>query len=92
MFRITGYFCKKKDGDALDIWERDMYPAEEVFPDSHQGKILRGREGLTQRQLAEKSRLKRHHISEMALGKRPIGKEMARRLAVILNTSYKMLH
>jgi DNA-binding XRE family transcriptional regulator len=66
---------------------------EEVFPDLHAGSAIRGlrdREELTQAQLAEKIGVKRHHISEMENGKRPIGKEMAKRLAYALHTDYKL--
>lgn len=83
----------KSSGHALDISERELYSAEDVFPDSHPGKILRGlrtREALTQAQLAEKVGLKPHHVSEMEHGKRVIGKAMAKKLASILNASYKM--
>lgn len=79
---------------SLEISERELYSAEEVFPDSHPGKILKGlrvREGLTQAQLAEKAGLSHHHVSEMEHGKRLIGKAMAKRLAEILNASYKTL-
>ena len=66
---------------------------EDVFPDLHPGSAIRGlryREELTQAQLAAKIRVKRHHISEMEHGKRPIGKEMAKRLAKALKTDYKV--
>jgi DNA-binding XRE family transcriptional regulator len=66
---------------------------EEVFPDLHAGSAIRGlrdREELTQAQLAKKIGVKRHHISEMEHGKRPIGKEMAKRLARALHTDYKL--
>jgi transcriptional regulator with XRE-family HTH domain len=66
---------------------------EEAFPDLHPGSAIRGlryRENLTQTQLAEKIGVKRHHISEMEHGKRPIGKDMARRLADALHTDYKV--
>ncbi len=66
---------------------------EELFPDLHPGSAIRGlryRDELTQAQLAKKIGVKRHHISEMENGKRPIGKEMAKRLAKALNTDYKV--
>lgn len=66
---------------------------EEIFPDLHPGSAIRGlryREELTQAQLAEKIGVKRHHISEMENGKRPIGKDMAKRLARALHTDYKL--
>ena len=49
----------------------------------------RHREGLTQRQLAEKSGIPQRHISEMENGKRSIGKENARRLGTALNADYR---
>ena len=70
-----------------------LYDADEVFPDSHPGTILLGfrtREDLTQKALAEKTQLKPHHISEMENGKRPIVKEVAKRLALALNTDHRL--
>ena len=49
----------------------------------------RGKEGLTQRELAELTGIPQRHISEMENGKRPIGKEMARKLGQALNISYR---
>jgi ribosome-binding protein aMBF1 (putative translation factor) len=73
--------------------EDRLYTVDEVFPDMQPGDILRGarhREGLTQAQLAAMIGVKPSHISEMEKGKRPIGKEMAKRLAKVLNTSYQV--
>lgn len=78
----------------MDISERESFSSDEVFLDSHPGEILKGlrvREGTTQAQLSEKTGLNTRHISEMELGKRPIGKAMAKRLAAALNASYKAL-
>lgn len=87
--RLAGHEVREinEEGDEL-------VPAGEVFPDSHPGRILRGlrvREDLTQAELAARAGLKAHHISEMEHGKRPIGKDVAKRLAEALNASYKML-
>jgi len=49
----------------------------------------RGKEGLTQRELAELTGIPQRHISEMENGKRPIGKEVAKKLGKALNISYK---
>jgi len=73
--------------------DRRLYTIDEVFPDMHAGDALRGaryREELTQAQLAAKIGVKVSHISEMERGKRPIGKEMAKRLGKALNISYKV--
>lgn len=57
------------------------------------GLALRGarlRAEMTQQELADAIGAQPHHISEMEHGKRSIGKEMAHRLAKILNMSYRM--
>jgi DNA-binding XRE family transcriptional regulator len=51
----------------------------------------RSREGLTQEQLADLTGIPRRHISEMEHGKRPIGKESARKLAAALHCDYRRL-
>jgi len=75
----------------------DSIPWREAYPEcsEHQliGKALAGtryRERLTQTQLAEMIGIPQRHISEMESGKRPIGKEMAKRLGKVLNISYKV--
>lgn len=44
---------------------------------------------LTQKALAEKISVKQHHISEMENSKRPIGKELAKKIATVLGTDYR---
>ena len=73
--------------------EDESLSLAEVFPDLHPGSAIRGlrlREGLTQEQLAGRLGIKRNNLSEMENGKRPIGKNMAKRLAEILHTDYKV--
>ena len=70
---------------------REAYP--EYFDEDLPGVCLRGsryREGLTQKQLADMTGIPQRHISEMENGKRPIGKEMAKRLGKDLNIGYKV--
>ncbi|MFO8091102.1 MAG: helix-turn-helix transcriptional regulator [Desulfatiglandaceae bacterium] len=50
----------------------------------------RNREGLSQRQLAEKTGIPQRHISEMENGKRTIGKARAKVFASALNTDYRV--
>jgi len=73
--------------------EDRLYTVEEVFPEGIKpGEVLSGarfREGLTQAQIATMIGAKPSHISEMENGKRPIGKEMAKRLGKALNFGYK---
>ena len=66
---------------------------EEVYPDFNGSVALRGarkREGLTQKELASLLGVNQTHISEMEHGKRPIGKDMARRLAKVLKADYRV--
>lgn len=77
--------------DASDYvpW-RNAFPG---FSENEHGTILRGarlKEELTQVQLAERVGIPQRHISEMENGKRPIGKEMAKRLGKALNIGYKV--
>jgi DNA-binding XRE family transcriptional regulator len=75
----------------------DSAPWRDAYPESSEeqliGKALAGaryREGLTQMKLAELVGIPQRHISEMENGKRPIGKEMAKRFGKVLNISYKV--
>lgn len=55
--------------------------------------ILRGARSkaeITQTRLSELTGIPQRHISEMEQGKRPIGKETARKLAEALNVDYKV--
>jgi len=58
-----------------------------------EGLILRGarhKAEVTQKDLAEALGISQHHISEMENGKRPIGKEMAKRFASFFKTDYRV--
>lgn len=51
---------------------------------------LRHREGLTQVELAGLLGVAQYNISKMERGKRPIGKEVAKRMAKLFKTDYRM--
>lgn len=58
---------------------------------SRPGACLQGariKEGLSQVDLADKLGISQSNLSKMELGKRPIGKAMAKRIADILNVDY----
>lgn len=58
------------------------------------GLALRGmryREGLSQKQLAEKSGVSQNEISKIENGKRTVGEKVAKRLASVLNFNYQLL-
>jgi ribosome-binding protein aMBF1 (putative translation factor) len=87
---------KVKDVTEWELEEKELYDLEEVSPELswNSGGVSirggRGKEGLTQKQLAEMTGIAQHHISEMENGKRPIGKETAKRLASALNMDYRV--
>ena len=78
--------------------EGEAHPWRDVFnelrpDDALPAAILRGsrvKEGLTQVRLAEMAGIPRRHLSEMEHGKRPIGKETARKLAQVLKCDYRV--
>lgn len=81
------------EAEAEAAGEEKFTTFEELFPDFHVGNALRGartREGLTQAQLAALIGAKPTHISAMEKGKRPIGKDMAKRLGKALRVGYKV--
>lgn len=66
---------------------------QEVFPDQSPGRLIAGgrcKEGLTQQRLADLTGIPRRHISDMENGRRPIGKETARKLARALKVDYRV--
>lgn len=76
--------------------EERTYTATEVFPElatNRAGVMMRGyrgREGMTQRQLAEATSIPQRHISEMEHGKRIVGKERAKKIAAVLHADYRV--
>lgn len=51
---------------------------------------LRAREGISLRELAERTGVDENNLSNMELGRRPIGRVMAKRLAKQLGTDYRL--
>jgi DNA-binding XRE family transcriptional regulator len=93
---------REKHGEAVDALKSlgfvdisDSVLWREAFPYTDEqlpGVVLagaRGEAGLTQREFAELTGIPQRHISEMENGKRPIGKEVAKKLEKALNISYK---
>jgi ribosome-binding protein aMBF1 (putative translation factor) len=75
----------------------DSIPWREAFPELENEpsysialRGARGKEGLTQKELAEKTGIPQGHISSMENGKMEIGKERAKRLAKALDIDYRV--
>ena len=76
------------DADSSVSWDT-------AFPEyiGNHGAVLRGargKEDITQKQLAEKTGIPQRHISEMENNKRPIGKKNAQIFSKILNMDYRV--
>ena len=88
----------KEFARAIETGEERTFSVAEVFPE-YLGKepqvalrAYRTRENLTQKELSARTGIPQHHISEMENGKRPIGKERARKLAEALGVGdWRML-
>lgn len=66
---------------------------KDIRKHSEGGQMLRAsrfKEEITQRELADSIGISQHHISEMENGKRPIGKDMAHRLAEFFKVDYRL--
>ena len=66
---------------------------ERIKKHSEGGLMLRGcrfKADVTQKELAQDLSISQHHVSEMENGKRPIGKEMAKRFAEFFKTDYRV--
>ena len=74
----------------------DSIPWRQAFPEfagNEKGVALagaRGKEGMTQKQLSEKTGIPQRHISEMENGKRVIGKKNAKLFSIALNIDYRI--
>ena len=73
-----------------------MRPWRESFPEfaeNESGTALSGaryKEGITQRQLSDKTGIPERHICEMENGKRVIGRRIAHLLSEALNIDYRV--
>ncbi|MBC8018106.1 MAG: helix-turn-helix transcriptional regulator [Verrucomicrobia bacterium] len=84
---ITRYVEQLEKSDSIP-W-RDVAGRRGSVPAS----ILRGarsKEEITQTRLSELTGIPQRHLSEMEQGKRPIGKETAKKLAAALNVDYRV--
>ena len=73
--------------------QEKTHGVSDVFPDLGPRDALKGGRnmaGLSQQELADAIGVAKSNISEMERGKRGIGKEMAKRLARVLDTDYRV--
>ncbi|MEJ0062690.1 MAG: helix-turn-helix transcriptional regulator [Alphaproteobacteria bacterium] len=98
VFHVPKAFGKKLENFiATHLEDEGFIPAEQVLPELADpvlgpAAVLRGsryKAELTQKELAARLGIRQHHLSEMENGKRPIGKQMAKRLAEVLKSDYR---
>ena len=85
---LAGHKVKRVHDDG-----EEWVSADEVFPDGSPAMALRGlrgREDITQADLAARLGVSQNVISEMESGKRPISQKMAKRLGEEFDLPYKV--
>ncbi|MDR1242994.1 MAG: helix-turn-helix transcriptional regulator [Deltaproteobacteria bacterium] len=85
---LAGHKVKRVTGDG-----EEWVNADEVFPDGNPAMALRGlrgKEDITQAELAARLGVSQNVISEMESGKRPISQKMAKRLGEEFDLPYKV--
>jgi DNA-binding XRE family transcriptional regulator len=99
--RVGPFMTKLFRGVSSEVTvegESDLIPADEVFADLYAkttkpATVLRGlriRDELTQAELAKMLGTEQSNIAKMETGTRSIGKAMAKRLAEIFKTDYRV--
>ncbi len=71
----------------------EIFSAKEVFPDGSPAMALRGlrgKEDMTQAELAERLSISQNMVSDMESGKRAISLKMAKRLEEVFKLPYKV--
>ena len=94
IMRVLGFEKAEQRSPMPMVMDSIPWRESKHFKDIHTGAYLSGarfREGITQAELARRTEIPRRHISEMENGKRPIGKQNARKLAKILNIDPRLL-
>lgn len=89
--RQTHLDTSKSEKEDFIPWRESS--KERIKKYTEAGIMLRGSRykiGITQKLLAELLNISQHHISEMENGKRSIGKAMAKKLANVFKTDYRL--
>ncbi len=85
---LAGHKVRRVNADGEEV-----ISADEVFPDACPAMALRGlrgKEDITQAELAARLGVSQNAISEMESGKRPISTKMAKRIGEEFNLPYKI--
>lgn len=85
---LAGHKVRRVNSDGEEVVNGD-----EVFPDANPAMMLRGlrgKEDITQTELAAKLDISQNMVSDMESGKRNISLKMAKRIGGIFNVPYKL--
>ena len=85
---LAGHKVRRVNADGEEV-----ISADEVFPDACPAMALRGlrgKEDITQAELAARLGVSQNAISEMESGKRPISTKMAKRIGETFNMPYQI--
>lgn len=85
---LAGHKVRRVNADGAEV-----ISANAVFPDANPAMMLRGlrgKEGLTQAELAARLGISQNMVSDMESGKRNISLKMAKRIAAEFNMPYKI--
>lgn len=85
---LSGHKVRKINSEGEEVVD-----AADVFPDANPAILLRGlrgKEDITQQELATKLGVSQNMISDMESGRRHISRNMAKRLEKEFNISYKV--
>lgn len=83
---------KPAEADANQVPWRDVMK-DEIAKHGESGLAIRGaraRDEMSQKELAEKLGIAQYNLSKMENGERPVGKNMAMKLAKIFNSDYRI--
>lgn len=85
-------YADPKEDDRPIAWEELAKDRIEKYKKA--GLVLRGiryRENMSQKALAEKSKVSQNEISKIENGKRVVGEKVAKRLSKVLHIDYRLL-
>jgi DNA-binding XRE family transcriptional regulator len=88
MLTLAGHKVRRINSEGEEV-----IPASEVFSDANPAMMLRGlrgKEDITQQELAERLGITQTMVSDLESGKRPISLKMAKRIGEAFNVPYKL--
>ena len=88
MLTLAGHKVRRVNSEGEEV-----ISAAEAFPDGSPAKALRGlrgKENITQQELAERLGITQSMVSDMESGKSPISMKMAKRIAEAFRVPYKI--